>query len=81
MRVEEGGGSECRPVMGRIGIEAVERRHHPTRKRADFRLVLLHENNYDASTENAQMSVFGRTRAPARLSIGRTLIGPTAIDE
>ena len=52
MRVEESGGSECRPVMGRTGVEEVERRHHPTRKRADFRMVLLHENNCDASTEN-----------------------------
>jgi len=32
MREEESGGSECRPVMGRIGVEEVERRHHPTRK-------------------------------------------------
>jgi RNA-directed DNA polymerase len=37
--------------MGRIGVE-VERRHHPARKRADFRSVLHHENNRDASTEN-----------------------------
>ena len=52
MRAEESGGSECRPVMGRIGVEEVERRRHPTRKRADFRTVLLHENNRDASTES-----------------------------
>ena len=52
MRAEESGGSECRPVMGRIGLEEVERRHHPTRKRADFRPVLLHENNCDASAES-----------------------------
>jgi len=51
MRVVEGGGSECRPVIGRIGVEAVSR-HHPARKRADFRQVLLHENHCDASTEN-----------------------------
>lgn len=37
--------------MGRIGVE-VGRRHHPARKRADFRLVLHHENNCDVSTEN-----------------------------
>jgi RNA-directed DNA polymerase len=37
--------------MGRIGVE-VKRRHHPARKRADFRPVLHHENNRDASTEN-----------------------------
>jgi len=37
--------------MGRRGIEAVSQ-HHPTRKRADFRRVLLHENGCDASTES-----------------------------
>jgi RNA-directed DNA polymerase len=51
MRAEEGGGSECRPVMGRIGVEAVSR-HHPARKWADFRRVLLHVNGCDTSTEN-----------------------------
>src|SRR5713101_1472214 len=51
LRVKESGKSECRPVMGRIGVE-VERRHHPARKRADFRLVPHHENNRDASTGN-----------------------------
>jgi len=51
MRVEECGGSECRLVMGRTGVE-VKSRHHPTRKRADFRTVLLHENGCNASTEN-----------------------------
>ena len=29
MRAEESGGSECRPVTGRIGVEEVERRHLP----------------------------------------------------
>src|SRR5215469_825996 len=51
MRVGEGGGSECRPVAGRIGVE-VESRHHLARKRADFRTVLLYENGCNASTEN-----------------------------
>jgi RNA-directed DNA polymerase len=51
LRVEEGGGSECRSVTERIGVEAMSR-HHPARKRADFRQVLLHENNCDASTES-----------------------------
>jgi hypothetical protein len=51
VRVEERGESEGRPIMGRIGIE-VENRHHPARKRADFRTVPLHEKNCDASTEN-----------------------------
>jgi hypothetical protein len=43
LRVEDGGKSECLPVMGRIGVEpggctvsAAKRVHHPTRKRADF---------------------------------------------
>lgn len=52
VRVEERGGSERRPVVGRIGVE-VESRHHPARKRADFRMVPLREKkNCDASTEN-----------------------------
>src|SRR5260370_6715585 len=51
MRAEEGGGSECRAVTGRIGVEAVSR-HHPARKRADFRRVLHHENGCDTSTES-----------------------------
>ena len=41
LRVEDGGKSECLPVMGRIGVEpggctvsATERVHHPARKRA-----------------------------------------------
>jgi hypothetical protein len=63
MRAEESGGSECRPVTGRTGVEEVERRHHPTRKRADLRTVLLHENNCDASTESCAEE---RLRAHAR---------------
>lgn len=39
--VKESGKSECRPVMGWIGIE--RKRHHPARKRADFRMVFDHE--------------------------------------
>jgi RNA-directed DNA polymerase len=37
--------------MGRIGVE-VKSRHHPARKRADFRRVPLHENDCDTSTED-----------------------------
>lgn len=62
MRVEEGGGSKCQPVTGRIGVEAVSQ-YHPARKRADFRQVLLHENNCDASTENCAEE---RQSKPAR---------------
>jgi len=51
MRAEEGRGSECRPAMGRIGVEAVSQ-HYPARKRADFRRVLHHENGCDTSTES-----------------------------
>jgi len=39
--VKESGKSECRPVMGWIGIE--RKRYHPTRKWADFRMVFDHE--------------------------------------
>jgi len=42
-RVKEEGASECWPVMGRIGVE--QEQHHPTRKRADFPLVLAHVNS------------------------------------
>ena len=41
-RVKDGGASECRPVTGRIGVEPT-RRHHPTRKGADFPRVFRHE--------------------------------------
>ena len=51
MRAEESGGSKCRPVMGRIGVEAVSR-CHPARKRADFRRVPHYENGCDTSTES-----------------------------
>ena len=37
-RVKEEGASEGRPVIGRIGVEPAG--HHPTRKGADFPLVL-----------------------------------------
>jgi hypothetical protein len=43
LRVEDGGRSECLPVMGRTGVEpdgctvsTAYWVHHPTRKRADF---------------------------------------------
>jgi hypothetical protein len=79
MRAEDGGGSECRPVTGRIGVEAMSR-HHPARKRTDFRRVLHHENGCDTSRGAAQRSAPRRTRAPARLSNGGARTGPTAID-
>ncbi|MFC1713199.1 hypothetical protein ACFL6S_06010 [Candidatus Poribacteria bacterium] len=41
MRVEEDGESESHAVMAWIGIEL--RQYHPTRKRADLRLVFHHE--------------------------------------
>ena len=41
MRVEEDGKSECRPVVGRIGVAL--RPHHPMRKQADFHLVSRHK--------------------------------------
>jgi RNA-directed DNA polymerase len=53
--------------MGRIGVE-VERRHYPARKRADFRPVLHHENNRDASTENC-----AEERHPTHARSGSTI--------
>ena len=79
MRAEEGGGSECRPVTGRIGVEAVSR-HHPTRKRADFRRSFFTRIAAIPRRRAAQRSALRRTRAPARPSSGGTPTGPTAID-
>lgn len=41
MRVEDGRESECRPVMGRIGVE--QRRHYPAGNGAQFCRVRIHE--------------------------------------
>jgi hypothetical protein len=41
LRGEEDGASESRSVIDRIGVALTEE-HHPTRKRADFRLVFHH---------------------------------------
>jgi hypothetical protein len=43
LRVQEDGERECRSVIDRIGVALTEE-HHPTRKRADFRLVFHHES-------------------------------------
>ena len=43
LRVEEDGASEGRAVIVRIGV-ALHEEYHPTRKRADFRLVFHHES-------------------------------------
>ena len=51
LRVKDGGESERRLVMRRIGVAPPIRQHHPTRKRADFRLVARHEKaDGDAKT-------------------------------
>ena len=42
LRVKENGGSESRLSNG-VDRDGVTRQHHPTRKRADFRLVFHHE--------------------------------------
>lgn len=42
MEVWEGGKSECRSVIERIGVEPTQ--DHPACKRADFHLVSHHEN-------------------------------------
>jgi hypothetical protein len=51
-RVEEDGKSERRPVIGRIGPHT---RTYPTRKGADFRLVLTVENS-------SNVRIFGDVR-------------------
>jgi len=58
LRVGEGGESEGLSVMGRIGIEpsgfggsGARWQHHPTRKRADFRLVARHEKAWQTALE------------------------------
>jgi hypothetical protein len=58
LRVEEGGGSDGLPVMWRIGVEpsggdvsVAGWQHHPTRKRADFRLVARHEKAWQTALE------------------------------
>jgi hypothetical protein len=64
LRVEDGGRSECLPVMGRIGVEpggctvsAAERVHHPARKRADFLPRSLVTRKFDKpSRERRQMT-------------------------
>jgi hypothetical protein len=64
LRVEDGGRSECLPVMGRIGVEpggctvsTVERVHHPARKRADFLPRSLVTRKFDKpSRERRQMT-------------------------
>jgi hypothetical protein len=64
LRVEDGGGSECFPVMGRIEVEpgecavrAVERVHYPTRKRADFQTWSLVTREFgEPSQEGKQMT-------------------------
>ena len=47
LRVKDGGGSESRSVMGRIGPREWK---YPTRKGADFRRVARHEKA-DGNTE------------------------------
>ena len=51
-RVEEDGKSERRPVIGRIGPP---RRRYPTRKGADFRVVLTVE-------QSSNVRIFGDVR-------------------
>ena len=50
LRVKDGGESESRLVMRRIGVALPIQQHYPTRKRADFHLVLRHEKA-DGSVE------------------------------
>jgi hypothetical protein len=64
------------PALGQPGVVhfcSDQVRTTQPRERADFRLVLHHENDCDASTESgAEERQPTHTRAPARLSIGGT---------
>jgi len=51
-RVADDGESECRPVVGRIGPQ---KRGYPTRKGADFRMVLTIE-------KSRTVRIFGEVR-------------------
>ena len=53
-RVKDEGASERRPVIGRIGVEP-SRRHHPTRKRADFPRVFRHERTWPTDSGSKQI--------------------------
>ena len=66
-RVKEGGESECRLVMRRIGVAPPIRQHHPTRKRADFHLVSRHEK-VDGDTETGVRRI-GSSRVAAGASL------------
>jgi hypothetical protein len=81
MRAEESGGSECRPVMGRIGVEEWSADIIPRESGQTSAWSFITRIAAIPRRRTAQRSVFGRTRAPARPSIGGTRIGPTAIDE
>ncbi|GHO50337.1 hypothetical protein [Ktedonospora formicarum] len=48
MQIEEDGESKSLSVMEGIGI-APMRKHHPTRKRADFRLVFHDEKDWQTT--------------------------------
>jgi RNA-directed DNA polymerase len=63
LRVGEAGGSERRPVTGRIGAATIA----PPRKRADFRLVFHHERVWQTDWEAEQMSA-----SPAEATSDRT---------
>src|SRR6202162_1428255 len=54
MQIEEDGESKSHSVMGWIGI-APTRKYHPTRKRADFRLVFHDEKEWQMTQKEKQM--------------------------
>jgi hypothetical protein len=84
LRVEDGGRSECLPVMGRIGVEpgsctvsATDRVHHPTRKRADFLPRSLVTRKLDKPSREGKQMTAGFGPAGALSCVAR--IGTVAV--
>jgi len=55
LRVKDCGKSECRSVTGRIGDETIA----PTRKSADFRVVVYREIGFAPTNPKGKYSLWG----------------------
>ena len=73
LRVKDGGESECRLVMRRIGVVSFIRQHYPTRKWADFHRVARHEK-VDGDTETGVRRI-GSSQVAAGASLRYSVNG------